>query len=186
MPAPASRSTASSSPNPAPTTWRTSTPASAAPPPHLVLAGHTDVVPPGDETRWQHGPFAGDIADGALFGRGAVDMKGAIACKLAAVLDHLAANGGKPRGSISFLDHRRRGGHRRQRHRQAVEMGGGARREIRSLHSGRAHQPEAARRHGQDRPPRLAQRHAGGSRHVRATSPIRRWPTTRCAGSSRS
>jgi succinyl-diaminopimelate desuccinylase len=72
-------------------------------PPHLVLAGHTDVVPPGDETRWQHGPFAGDIADGVLFGRGAVDMKGAIACKLAAVLDHLAANGGKPNGSISFL-----------------------------------------------------------------------------------
>jgi len=72
-------------------------------PPHLVLAGHTDVVPAGDEARWQHGPFAGDIAEGALFGRGAVDMKGAIACKLAAVLDHLAANGGTPNGSISFL-----------------------------------------------------------------------------------
>src|SRR5579859_606164 len=71
--------------------------------PHLVLAGHTDVVPPGDEARWRHRPFAGDIADGVLFGRGAVDMKGAIACKLAAVLDHLAANGGKPKGSISFL-----------------------------------------------------------------------------------
>jgi len=71
--------------------------------PHLVLAGHTDVVPPGDEARWKHGPFAGDIVDGVLFGRGAVDMKGAIACQLAAVLDHLAANGGRPRGSISFL-----------------------------------------------------------------------------------
>ena len=71
--------------------------------PHLALAGHTDVVPPGDETRWQHPPFAGDIADGVLFGRGAVDMKGAIACQLAAVFDHLAANGGKPKGSISFL-----------------------------------------------------------------------------------
>ena len=71
--------------------------------PHLVLAGHTDVVPPGDEARWQHPPFAGDIADGVLFGRGAADMKGAIACKVAAVLDHLAANGGKPKGSISFL-----------------------------------------------------------------------------------
>jgi len=71
--------------------------------PHLVLAGHTDVVPPGDETRWQHPPFAGDIADGVLFGRGAVDMKGPIACELAAVLDHLAANGGRPKGSISFL-----------------------------------------------------------------------------------
>jgi len=71
--------------------------------PHLLLAGHTDVVPPGDEARWRHPPFAGDIADGVLFGRGAVDMKGAIACKLAAVLDHLAANGGQPKGSISFL-----------------------------------------------------------------------------------
>jgi succinyl-diaminopimelate desuccinylase len=71
--------------------------------PHLVFAGHIDVVPPGDEARWRHPPFAGDIADGLLFGRGAVDMKGAIACKLAAVLDHLAANGGQPKGSISFL-----------------------------------------------------------------------------------
>src|SRR5262249_20217981 len=71
--------------------------------PHLVLAGHTDVVPPGDEKHWRHGPFSGDIVDGVLFGRGAVDMKGAIACQLAAVLDHLAAHGGRLRGSISFL-----------------------------------------------------------------------------------
>jgi succinyl-diaminopimelate desuccinylase len=71
--------------------------------PHLTLAGHTDVVPPGDEARWRHKPFAGDVADGILYGRGAVDMKGGIACKVAAVLDHLAANGGVPKGSISFL-----------------------------------------------------------------------------------
>jgi succinyl-diaminopimelate desuccinylase len=71
--------------------------------PHLMLAGHTDVVPPGDGSRWRRPPFAGEIADGVLFGRGAVDMKGAIACKVAAVLDYLAANGGNPRGSISFL-----------------------------------------------------------------------------------
>ena len=71
--------------------------------PHLVFAGHTDVVPPGDEAKWSHRPFAGEIADGALYGRGAVDMKGAIACALAATLDHLAACGGKPKGSISFL-----------------------------------------------------------------------------------
>ncbi|HEY4773348.1 MAG TPA: succinyl-diaminopimelate desuccinylase, partial [Xanthobacteraceae bacterium] len=69
--------------------------------PHLVFAGHTDVVPPG-EARWTHAPFAGDVADGALYGRGAVDMKGALACQLAAVLDFLAARG-KPNGSISFL-----------------------------------------------------------------------------------
>src|SRR3974390_916947 len=38
--------------------------------PHLVFAGHTDVVPPGDESRWRRAPFAGEIADGVLFGRG--------------------------------------------------------------------------------------------------------------------
>src|SRR5690242_19269330 len=71
--------------------------------PHLVFAGHTDVVPPGDPKAWSHAPFSGDIDNGVLYGRGAVDMKGAIACKIAATLDHLAANGGKPKGSISFL-----------------------------------------------------------------------------------
>ena len=71
--------------------------------PHLMFAGHTDVVPPGEEKAWTHPPFAGAVADGKLFGRGAVDMKGGIACALAAVLDHLAANGGQPKGSISFL-----------------------------------------------------------------------------------
>jgi succinyl-diaminopimelate desuccinylase len=70
--------------------------------PHLMFAGHTDVVPPGDEAKWSHPPFASEIADGVLYGRGAVDMKGAIACKIAAVLGYLAANE-KPKGSISFL-----------------------------------------------------------------------------------
>ena len=71
--------------------------------PHLMFAGHTDVVPPGDEKAWRHAPFSGEVDDGELYGRGAVDMKGGIACSVAAVLDHLAANGGKPKGSISFL-----------------------------------------------------------------------------------
>ena len=72
--------------------------------PNLVFAGHTDVVPPGDETTWHHPPFAGDVAGDVLYGRGAVDMKGGIACFVAAALDHLAANGGKPKqGSISLL-----------------------------------------------------------------------------------
>jgi succinyl-diaminopimelate desuccinylase len=72
--------------------------------PHITFAGHTDVVPPGDETAWTHGAFAGDVKDGMLYGRGAVDMKGGIACSVAATLDYLAANGGKPpKGSISFL-----------------------------------------------------------------------------------
>src|SRR5262247_3979220 len=71
--------------------------------PHLAFAGHTDVVPPGDEATWRHPPFAAAIEGGVLYGRGAVDMKGALACAVAASLDHLAARGGKPKGSISFL-----------------------------------------------------------------------------------
>ena len=72
---------------------------------HLAFAGHTDVVAPGEEAAWSHPPFAGEIADGELFGRGAVDMKGAIACFLAAALDYVgaAARGGRPGGSISLL-----------------------------------------------------------------------------------
>jgi succinyl-diaminopimelate desuccinylase len=72
--------------------------------PNLVFAGHTDVVPPGDEAAWQHPPFGGEIAGDKLYGRGAVDMKGGIASFVAAAMDYLAANGGKPkRGSISLL-----------------------------------------------------------------------------------
>jgi succinyl-diaminopimelate desuccinylase len=75
--------------------------------PHLTFAGHTDVVPPGDTSAWKHPPFSGAIDGSTLFGRGAVDMKGGIACALAAALDQVAANDGKARadgtGSISFL-----------------------------------------------------------------------------------
>jgi succinyl-diaminopimelate desuccinylase len=75
--------------------------------PHITFAGHTDVVPAGDENAWTHGAFSGDVKDGILYGRGAVDMKGGIACSVAAVLQHLEAAGGRPRkdgkGSISFL-----------------------------------------------------------------------------------
>ncbi len=69
---------------------------------HLMFAGHTDVVPPGDIAAWTHGPFAGEIADGRLFGRGAVDMKGGIACFVAAVARHLSDGGALP-GSVSLL-----------------------------------------------------------------------------------
>ncbi|MGE0061941.1 MAG: succinyl-diaminopimelate desuccinylase [Xanthobacteraceae bacterium] len=75
--------------------------------PHLTFAGHTDVVPPGEETAWTLPPFSGEVKGGELYGRGAVDMKGGIGCAVAAALDHLAGNGGKPqkdgKGSISFL-----------------------------------------------------------------------------------
>ncbi len=72
--------------------------------PNLVFAGHTDVVPPGNEASWSHPPFAGEVAGDRLYGRGAVDMKGGIACFVAAAFDYLAASGGKPKkGSLSLL-----------------------------------------------------------------------------------
>jgi len=55
--------------------------------PHLCFAGHTDVVPPGDIAAWTHPPFAARIVDGTLHGRGAQDMKGAIAAFIAAIPD---------------------------------------------------------------------------------------------------
>jgi succinyl-diaminopimelate desuccinylase len=76
-------------------------------PPHITFAGHTDVVPPGDESAWTLPAFSGEVKDGFLYGRGAVDMKGGIACSVAAALQYLADHDGKPRedgkGSISFL-----------------------------------------------------------------------------------
>jgi succinyl-diaminopimelate desuccinylase len=69
--------------------------------PHLVFGGHTDVVPPGNEARWRHPPFAGEIADGKLYGRGAADMKGAVAAFAAAALAFTAKE--KPKGAISLL-----------------------------------------------------------------------------------
>ncbi|MCX7378292.1 MAG: succinyl-diaminopimelate desuccinylase [Alphaproteobacteria bacterium] len=68
--------------------------------PHICFAGHTDVVPEGNGS-WSAGPFGGEVRDGVLFGRGACDMKGAIASFVAAAADHL--KGGAPKGSISLL-----------------------------------------------------------------------------------
>ena len=70
--------------------------------PHLMFAGHTDVVPVGDEAAWSHPPFAAEVSDGILYGRGAVDMKGGVACFVAAVARYITKNGPPP-GSISFL-----------------------------------------------------------------------------------
>jgi succinyl-diaminopimelate desuccinylase len=69
--------------------------------PNLVFAGHTDVVPPGDASRWRFDPFAGAIADGCIWGRGASDMKGGLAASAAAALRFAARSDFE--GSISFL-----------------------------------------------------------------------------------
>ena len=69
--------------------------------PHIAFAGHTDVVPPGDASAWRTAPFAAEIFDEQVWGRGAVDMKGAIGCFIAASARLLAEQ--RPAGSISFL-----------------------------------------------------------------------------------
>ncbi len=69
--------------------------------PNLAFAGHTDVVPVGDSAAWKTGPFEAEIIDGVLYGRGAVDMKGAIAAWVAAVDRVLAKD--EPAGSLSLL-----------------------------------------------------------------------------------
>jgi succinyl-diaminopimelate desuccinylase len=69
--------------------------------PNFCFAGHTDVVPPGDEAKWTSGPFAAELHQGLLYGRGAADMKSAIAAFAAAAARHLAK--GAPKGSISLL-----------------------------------------------------------------------------------
>jgi succinyl-diaminopimelate desuccinylase len=72
-------------------------------PPHLCFAGHVDVVPPGDAKLWSHPPFAAEIEGDLLYGRGAADMKGAIACFTAAALDYVKGRGREIDGSISLL-----------------------------------------------------------------------------------
>ncbi len=71
--------------------------------PNFCYAGHTDVVPPGDPAAWRCDPFAAVVADGWLYGRGAVDMKGAIAAYLGALSRFLAARGPDFGGSLSLL-----------------------------------------------------------------------------------
>lgn len=70
--------------------------------PCLMFAGHTDVVPAGDESAWSVPPFSGTIANGRIIGRGACDMKGGVAAFVAAVAAYLKDKGPPP-GSLSFL-----------------------------------------------------------------------------------
>jgi succinyl-diaminopimelate desuccinylase len=70
--------------------------------PCLVFAGHTDVVPVGDAAHWRFDPFSAEIAEGMVWGRGAVDMKGGVAASISAVLEFLRKDGLK-KGSIAFL-----------------------------------------------------------------------------------
>ncbi len=71
--------------------------------PNFCFCGHTDVVPAGDAGAWGSDPFEPIVRDGRLYGRGAADMKGAIACFVAAVARVKAARKGKLPGSVSLL-----------------------------------------------------------------------------------
>ncbi len=69
---------------------------------NLCFAGHTDVVPEGDSSAWSVNPYKPEIRDGYLIGRGAVDMKGSIACFMAAVSEFISDNKNFE-GGLSFL-----------------------------------------------------------------------------------
>lgn len=70
--------------------------------PHLMFAGHTDVVPPGPLEQWQTPPFEPTVKDGQLYGRGAADMKSSLAAMIVAVED-TTANAEHNNGTLSFL-----------------------------------------------------------------------------------
>jgi succinyl-diaminopimelate desuccinylase len=71
------------------------------PGPHFAFAGHSDVVPAGDRNGWSEDPFAAAVKDGFIVGRGAADMKGALAAMIAATARHLGR--GPLVGRLSFI-----------------------------------------------------------------------------------
>lgn len=70
--------------------------------PIVAFAGHTDVVPTGDESQWQYPPFAAEIVGDLLYGRGAADMKGSLAAMIVAAEEYVKANPNHS-GTIAFL-----------------------------------------------------------------------------------
>ena len=69
----------------------------------IAFAGHTDVVPIGTAADWSRPPFGGDIHDHKMYGRGAADMKGGVACFTAAAIDFVRKRGVPDDGGIAFL-----------------------------------------------------------------------------------
>ena len=70
---------------------------------HLAFAGHTDVVPPGNESSWKYPPFSAKIDEDKLYGRGSEDMKSNIACFISATNDFINKHGSDFNGQISFI-----------------------------------------------------------------------------------
>ena len=71
--------------------------------PNLCFAGHVDVVPPGKIDQWEEDPFSGKIKNNLLYGRGAADMKSAIASFISASIKYILINKKKFNGTLSFL-----------------------------------------------------------------------------------
>lgn len=70
--------------------------------PLVAFAGHTDVVPTGDESQWQYAPFSAEIVGDILYGRGAADMKGSLAAMIVAAEEYVKTNPNH-KGTIAFL-----------------------------------------------------------------------------------
>ncbi|MDY4479494.1 MAG: succinyl-diaminopimelate desuccinylase [[Pasteurella] aerogenes] len=70
--------------------------------PLVAFAGHTDVVPTGDESQWQYAPFSAEIVGDMLYGRGAADMKGSLAAMIVAAEEYVKTNPNH-KGTIAFL-----------------------------------------------------------------------------------
>ena len=136
-------------------------------PPHLCFAGHTDVVPPGDAKLWTHPPFAANVLGGVLYGRGAADMKGAIACFVAAALDYVKSRGREIDGSISLLITGDEEGPAINGTRKVLDWMAEEGRAAGPLPGRRADQLHAPRRSDQDRAARQPQWPAQGDRRAR-------------------
>ena len=137
--------------------------------PHLCFAGHTDVVPVGDEKAWTRPPFGAEIVDGVLFGRGAIDMKGGDRL-LPRCHARSRRRAQRPATRLAFVPHhQRRGRAVDQRHGQGARLAQGARGDDRCGARGRrALLHGRARRRHQGRPARQPQRRAGRLRQAGA------------------
>ena len=160
-------------------------PGSAAGGPISALPAIPTWCRPAPAEAWSFEPFAASLRDGVLCGRGAVDMKGAIAAFIAAAERFLAARGDGFAGSISLLITGDEEGVAVNGTRKVLEWLQAARRGARRLRRRRADLGRGARRHDQDRPARQHDRPADRRRACRAMSPTRIWPTTRRTGWSR-
>ena len=150
--------------------------------PHLMFAGHTDVVPPGEVAAWSHPPFAGEDRQGHALRPRRRRHEGRDRLPIAATLDPSRRQGGKPRrrarsrSSSPATRKASRSTARVKLLKWAAERGEKFDHCILGEPTNRG-----ARRHDQDRPARLAERHADRDRHAGPRRPIRNSPTIRSA-----